>query len=510
MSLNHPSITATIHIGASTVCMLIMEEGSDGEVIDLDFLEKPLPLARDIFGEGRLQRSTIEHCVTIIKGFQQTLREMGGSKVPVRAVTSNNLTEASNGDVLINRLRIACNLPTEALDDGEMTRLVYLKTRRRLHDTPSMRKRTTLVAHVGPGNTRIILFRQGHIVRYNSYRLGTHRTSEAIDANLQHGSALLRMINEHATSNVSQIYYDFRDDDIEDLVLIGHEIQLLSPFLIKPDKTKVPVKVLRDLTREVAEATSNERVKRYQLDYHTAEAATPALAINLALAEIFELENVRLPGSDYERGLLKDLARSSNLTKEFEREVIRSSETLARRYEVNAAHAQQVATLCRQLFEGTQELHNLPEKDAFLLEVAAILHECGGFVTAQKHEQHSEYIIMNSEIFGLSFADKRLVALLSRYHRGPAPSPRHENYGDLSAEERIRVSKLAALLRVADALERTHSQRIKSVDVELKSKKAILHVKGTADASAERMALVGKGGLFEDIFGLPLSVKEPS
>ena len=501
------NLTATIHIGASTVSMLVMSPSKDGDHREVDYLEKPLPLARDIFGEGRVSRSTIEQCVRIIQGFQKTLAEMGGG-IPVRAVTNNNLSEASNSETFINRLRVACQLPTEALDDGEMTRLVYLKTRRRLHDTPSMRKRNTLVVHIGPGNTRVLFFQKGHIIRYNSYRLGTHRTSETIDAHQFTGDRLLQLISAHTQATVNDIYYDYSKEDIEDMVLIGHEVQLLAPFMSKPGKTKVSTRVLEEMTRELADAGANERVQRYQLDYQTAEASTPALAINLALARVFNLESVRVPGSDYERGLLGDLPRSSRLSDAFEKEVLRSARNLGSRYGVNPDHADHVATLCKTLFDSLSELHALPQHDAFLLETAALLHECGGYIAAREHERHSEYIILNSEIFGLSHKDKVLVALLSRYHRGPSPKLSHAHYRDLDEDERIRVSKLASLLRMADALERTHSQRIKGLTVSLSGGKCTLHLKGVADANPERLAMRDKGKLFEDIFGLSISLTE--
>jgi len=120
-----------------------------------------------------VRRSTSERCVKIINGYRETLHELGATEeTPIRAVATNVLAEASNQDSFINRIQIGCGLEIETLDEGEMTRLIYLKTRRRLRDTPSMNKRTTLVVHVGPGNTRALLFKNGRISDYSNYRLG--------------------------------------------------------------------------------------------------------------------------------------------------------------------------------------------------------------------------------------------------------------------------------------------------------------------------------------------------
>ncbi|MDB4687732.1 hypothetical protein OAE92_03005, partial [Akkermansiaceae bacterium] len=161
-----PVMRAAVHIGASHASMIIISITNDGGEEMIDFLEKNIPLGRDIFSHGHVLTTTIEQAVKVISGFQEALTELGLKDIPVRAVTTNTLTEASNAEVFLNRLQIAAGWRFEPLDDGEMTRLVFLKTRRRLRDTPSMRKRNTIVAHVGPGNTRLLLFKNGQIVRY--------------------------------------------------------------------------------------------------------------------------------------------------------------------------------------------------------------------------------------------------------------------------------------------------------------------------------------------------------
>lgn len=490
--------------------MLVMEPDEDGRSRAIDHLEKTVPLARDIFGLGHVTRETIELMVDILRGFRESMSELGGEGSPIQAVATNILSEARNADAVLNRLRVACSIEIETLDDGEMTRLIYLKTRRRLQDTPAMKTATSLVLHVGPGNTRALLFRDGHIVRYDSYRLGTHRTWEAIDSAALRGEGLVELISQHAASQIEQIYYDFRSDEVAEIVVIGQEMQLLSPMLKKvgSDATLVKLKTVQKHIARMSVATESERVKEYQLDFQTAESALPALIINNAVAEIFGLSAMNVPESDYDRGLLMDLSDKKMLTEAFRDEVIRSAEFLASSYHASHEHGRHVAHLSQRILEQTRELHGLDSRDELLLEVACLLHECGNYIAGRFHERHSMYIIENSEIFGLSNEDRTLVALVTRYHRGGPPRPGHREYGELTTHDRIRVSKLAAILRVADALERAHSQRVRDVKVELQSRKAVLHLSRLADASTERLALQSKGQLFEEIFGLTPIIPE--
>lgn len=492
--------------------MLIVENHADSEHDDGDFLEQTIPLARDIFQNGGVSRSTIERCVSILRGYLQTLRELGATdETPIRAVATNILMEANNLDAFINRIQIGCGLHVDTLDEGEMTRLIYLKTRRRLRDTPSMKKRTTLVVHIGPGNTRALLFKNGRISDYSNYRLGIYRTSEGVEArqtDWDSGADHSRLIREHARSQISQIHHDYDDANVEELVIIGYEIQHLAHELAKPGKTKSTFTTLADTSATIASMSEDERVKAYQFDYNTAQAIVPALEINLAIAEALDVQTIRLPGSDYERGLLLDLTSSYSLTEGFQKEVLRSAESLARKYRTHKTHSTHVTQLTELLFDATSELHQLNEHDSLLLKCAAILHECGNFISARAHHKHSHYIISNSEIFGLGQSDITLIALIARYHRRSGPKPNHADYRDLTSENRMRVSKLAAILRIADALDRGHASRIQEVRVEIKKQKLILHLPDITDATVERLAMRSKANLFTDIYGLSVTLRE--
>ena len=502
------SLTTALHIGASSVSMMVAERAPDGTLTPIDFLEKPAPLARDIFRLGVVSLGTTERVVSIIKGYQKTLAELGIDPHGVtRAAATNILSEARNHESFMNRIRVACGLRVASIDDGEMTGLIYLKTRRRLSYMPAMRKDNTLVVHVGPGNTRALLFTNGLITRYTSYRLGTHRTREAVEGSHAEGPALLRVIREHAFGNLAQIHFDYSDVTIDGLVIIGSEIQSVTESLIKSGSS-CSLKTLRQFTADTAGVSDVGLVKRFHLDYQTAEALIPALEINLAIAETLKIKQVHIPSSEYEQGLLHDLLVSRDLTGAFAEEVLRSARILAGRYQSDPGHGEHVGNLCAKIFTDLADLHQLGPHDELLLQVAAILHEVGTYVSPRAHHKHSEYLILNSEVFGLDRLDVAIVALVARYHRHSGPVLDHPSYAALSTEDRIRVCKLAALLRVADALERTHAQRVSQIEIRRDSNHLRLRLPGLADAAVERLAMATKADLFEQVFGLSVVIDE--
>lgn len=504
------STCATIHLGASSISLLISSHAEGRCIEQIDFLEQSAPIAHDVFSRGKLTRSTIERCVNILLGYQASLKELGllTTKTRIRVVATNILSEAANVEIFINRIHISSGLNVDILDDGEMTRLIYLKTRRRLNDTPSMKTRNTLVLHVGPGNTRAILLKKGRIVSYSSYRLGVHRTAEDIANSAERESNLRQLIRSQIQGPLDSLLEEYSEEELQDIVLIGYEIQTLHPH-IKHNKNKsCSIHALKKLCDATSGLSDDQIVQAFQVDYQTAEAIKPALEINLALIEALTPQCIHIPQSDYEQGLLHDLNVAPSISEGFTKEVIRSAEKIAKKFKVDLSHARQVSHISLQLFEQLQELHKLSPHDALLLHIAAILHESGGFISNKAHHKHSQYIILNSEIFGLTRTDIELIALIARYHRNSLPKPNHNLYKDLTMRDRMRISKLSSLLRIADALDRPHKSRVNDVQVRVSRRRLHIHLPQITDAHTERNAMRKKGDLFENVFGLEINIVE--
>jgi exopolyphosphatase/guanosine-5'-triphosphate,3'-diphosphate pyrophosphatase len=448
--------------------------------------------------------------VNILTGYQQTLTEFiqTSSIKKIRVVATNILSESSNKEVFLNRIHISCGLDVEILDDGEMTRLIYLKTRRRLSDTPSMKSRTTLVIHVGPGNTRAILLKKGQITSYSSYRLGVHRTGEKITQNSGKLNNYRSAVRSQIQGPLDSLIEEYKNEDIEHIVLIGYEIQLLRPYIKHYKDKSCSNSALKELCDTASDLNDDQIVRNFQVDYQTAEAILPALEINLAITDSFTPKRLHIPESDYEQGLLHDLNITPSLSGDFTQEVIRSAEKIAKKYRVHLGHARQVAKISLSLFEQLKDLHKLNRHDALLLHIAAILHEVGGFINNRAHHKHSQYIILNSEIFGLPKTDVELVALIARYHRNSVPKPTHAVYKDLDTQNRMRISKLAAFLRIADALDRSHSNKVTDIEIRASRRRLHIYLQQVADAHTERLAMRSKGDLFENIFGLQINLVE--
>ncbi|HEY6084677.1 MAG TPA: HD domain-containing protein, partial [Nitrospira sp.] len=172
---------------------------------------------------------------------------------------------------------------------------------------------------------------------------------------------------------------------------------------------------------------------------------------------------------------------------------------LARRCQVPEVHSLHVAGLALSLFDQTRRLHGLGSSERDCLEYAAILHDVGYLINERQHHKHTYYLITHSDLGGLSADELQIIANVARYHRRALPQSKHEGFDALSPKYQRIVRILSALLRIADALDRTHFSVVRSLDVKLGSTVRILvHVSG--DAELEAWAAKGRADLFERVF----------
>jgi exopolyphosphatase/guanosine-5'-triphosphate,3'-diphosphate pyrophosphatase len=244
-------------------------------------------------------------------------------------------------------------------------------------------------------------------------------------------------------------------------------------------------------------------VERYRLAPGDAETLVPALLVYRSLLLVTSAPVIVVPHASLRVGLLVDMAGAGGEPElaDFSRQVRASAEALGEKYRYDAPHARHVAQLATRLFDELREEHGLRARDRLLLEVAGLLHDIGVFVSLRAHHKHSQYLLAANEIFGLAVDDMALVSNIARYHRRGLPQKSHLPYMALDREDRVRVNKLSALLRVANALDAEHVQKVTDVRVTREDDAWILEVQGTGDLTMERLATTARTDLFAEVFG---------
>jgi len=377
-----------------------------------------------------------------------------------------------------------------------------------------MHRSKALIADVGGGSALLAILQQGEILSSGSYQLGSIRLQEVLSTAKETPSLAAELLRHQIGNVLAAIKSSLPLRQVRTFIAVGGDVRFAAGQIGTPAKaaglTAIDSRQFDIFVARCENHSAEELARMYQIPFADAETLVPALLAYQALLHQTLANTILVPNVSMRDGILLDMARILRGEEDAElySSVIQSARAIGEKYKVLPEHAFHVADLAVKLFDQLQRDHGLTARHRLLLRVSAILHEVGGFVSSRAHHKHSYYLIVNSEIFGLRREESQVVALVARYHRRGVPEPAHQEYMTLPRESRVIVSKLAALLRVADALDRGHAQQIRDIEFERRPDEFIIYVRGVPDLAMERRALASKADLFEDIYGMKVRLEE--
>lgn len=506
-----PNLLAIIDVGTTAIRMDIAEIPAGGPPRVLETLQQAVNLGRDTFTGGRIRQTTIEECADVLTDFRQVMAEYGITRDDqIRAVGTSAILEAENPDAFLDRIYVATRINVVPVEQSEVNRLTYVALYGFLGEEPSLKEGKVLTVEVGGGSTKLLLVEDGHVRYSNTFRLGSLRMKETLEKHRTPADRIRALVEQHIQRVVDQMRQSVPADSVPSVVAIAGDMRMAMSRLV-PDWTPRQTARLApgafSVVEKVAVTPADQLVRKHRIPYHEAETAGPTLLSYVRVARAFKAKQLIITGLSLRHGVLLDECARGLWSEAFAGEVLHSATALGEKFHYEREHCQHVADLCAKLFRELQPEHGMESRYEVILRTAAILHEIGGFVSNRSHHKHSMYLIMNGDLFGLSRRDVLLVALVARYHRRSVPRMTHEEYAELGRDDRIAVSKLAAILRVADSLERSHAQRVRDVVFAREGNQFVITVRGVEDVTLERLALEEKGGLFETVYGLKVILR---
>jgi len=508
-------LVAAVDIGSSAIRLDIGEIDAQGGVRVLESLRHGVRLGKDVFVRGRIQQDTLRRCVAILKNYARLLAEYGVSRPDqIRAVATSFAREASNRDMFVDRVSTATGIHVRVLEEAEEARLTYLAVRDILEADGLLNARSVAVLEIGSGGTILLYLKNGKVTVAQSFHGGVLRTREMLEAGGGAGPRLKGLFKAYASELVEQILQAIPREKVAALVVMGAGARFAAEQAAgeeqgeDPRVTRAPAARLAELADQLAPMPPDALVRRYKMTFQDATAVAPGVMTIAQAARALKIRDVRIVQATLRDGLLRDMALREHRSEGFEEQVVYSAEMLAARYGADPAHYRNVEAASLALFDELQEEHQLHGHERLLLRCAAILHDIGAHVNARAHHKHSMYLIANSDLFGLTRHDMQLVATVARYHRKAVPGPSHPEFAALPLEDRMRVAKLAAILRVADSIERSPRDAPRRLLFRREADRFVILVRDMEDLTMERLVLRTKGNLFADVFGLVPDVRE--
>ena len=505
---NQPRQVAVIDIGATSVRMQVAEIKRDGNVRKLESFSQAVSLGKDSFTKGKIEKQTIEDCVHVLRIYRNKLLEYGiTEKDQIRVIATSGIKEASNRLAMQDRIYIATGFEIEPFDEAELHRVTYLGVQPFVANHPNLFSGRTIACEVGGGTTELLVLKSSNVAFSTTFRLGSLRLRKTLEAMDVSREKTRRMMESQIQQVFERNRAEILEAPAESYLAMGSDIRFVSGEIehtrIDDQLVEVNIEDLDAFTRDVLLLSPDKIVTQYHFSLPDAESFGPGLLTHLFLARATQAKRFMVANVNLRDGLIQEMAQGRRWSQSIQEQIVGSAKQLGRKFNFAEKHAVHVAQLANTLFDQLEPLHQLKQRFRGILELAALLHEVGQFISSRSMHKHSLYLIRNSDLFGIGAHDKELVALVARYHRRANPQPSHDGFGRLNREDRVTVAKLAALLRIANALDAARAQRVDELECQIKGggKRVLLTTPSASDLSMEQLKLKEVKRFFEEIFG---------
>jgi exopolyphosphatase/guanosine-5'-triphosphate,3'-diphosphate pyrophosphatase len=501
-----PARVAGIDIGSNAIRFIASEFLQPSHYIVLEQVRTPVRLGHDVFLTGRLTEAAMAAGVEALVAYSQRMKALGIERV--RAVATSAVRDADNGAEFVARVKQASGISIEVITGAEEVRLVHLAVRSQM----DLGDRKWILADLGGGSVEVSLVDAKDVLWSVSHGMGSVRLLEELQVAGDEPGRFRRRLEEYAaTLKIPAVGRAKRAG----FIATGGNMETLARLAgATPDAgvALVSLAALRQTIETLAYMSYRQRVDELGLREDRADVILPAATVYEQLCEQAGLDEIHVPWVGLKEGIILDLVddyvRHEPHVQRQEQVVLAGAVALGRRFRFDAAHGRHTAALSLALFDQLESLHKLSRDDRRVLIAAAVLHDVGTFIGYRGHHKHSLYIISNSELPGLTQTEILMAANVARYHRKSQPAAHHVSWMALSEKERVRVVRLASIVRIADALDREHLQTVRDLRTRIADNAVHLELNGTGELLLERWAVQKKAGMFESTFGRKLRIRD--
>lgn len=515
-------IFACIDMGTNSFHMLIAKPCHEGNGFEIVHREKEsVPFFRQSLTEHYLDAQAISNAIWILKDMKDKAHERGAQKV--LAVATSAVRESKNGHVFIEGLQEELNIDAHIISGKEEARLIYLGV---IQSMANLKGQFAIV-DIGGGSTEIIVGNRKDLSFSESYKLGSAR----LTAEFLHGQ-----VDKRKLKNLHDAVYGLLEPASTKIEEVGGFKKLIGTSGTIAALTKLNQAIhghpYEERQGSVTTISELENIVAYLEDCtikgEKFRGVSPDRRQTILAGAIVLLETMRCLhaqeitycSSALREGVIINYFLESGFIKsELEEHKIikkKSIFALLEKYKANFAHAHRVTYFANSIFQQSKLiLHNYGAQENELLYASAMLHDIGTFIGRKGHHKHSAYLISNSGLLGYFEDEIELISQIARYHRGSEPKIGHQSYAQISAAKQKKVAELSAILRLAEALDRSHQQLID--DIELRPKdnpkqerlqlELTLFPKPNANLQAELWAVEQKKIVFEKQFNVKLNTK---
>jgi exopolyphosphatase / guanosine-5'-triphosphate,3'-diphosphate pyrophosphatase len=502
---------AAIDIGTNSVHMIVVRVRPD---LSFEVVDREKEMVR--LGAGGLDgRSLTEQAMSAALLALAKFRRIAESHRvdEILAAATSATREAKNGPEFLSRIVEETGIRPRVISGTEEARLIH---RAAVYGVDVMRGHAVVI-DIGGGSVELTLGGAKRPSLGRSFKIGVIRLTERFVRSdplaARDERKLVRFVNSEIDGLATQIV----DAGFDRVVGTSGTILSLGTMAAHAESgrapnelrnLRIPARQIHRIRKQVVSLGLQQRLKLPGLEPKRGDIVVAGAvlldtilrrlgATEITLCDLALREGLILDYVERNRQHIEQAGRYPDVRR-------RSVMELAERCNHSAEHSRQIARLAVSLFDQTRGVHALGDREREWLEYAAIMHDLGVHISYEKHHRHSYYLVKNGDLRGFDPQEIEVMALVTRYHRQATPKKSHEGYADLPGPLRRTVRTLAAILRLAEGLDRSHSQPLSGVELMDRGDDALVQLRTGGDAELELWAATRHVIPFEQMLGKPV------
>lgn len=498
---------AAIDVGSYELSMKIYELSGKTNMREIDHVSRRLDLGGETYATGKISADKMDELCRTLKEFAAIMESY---KVDdYKAYCTSAIRETHNSTIVLDQIAQRTGLKSEILSNSEQRFLDYKSIASKGESFRHIIEEKTAIVDIGGGSIQLSLFDNDTLVSTQNLRLGVLRIQEVVN-HLNAGFAHLeRLVDEMITAQLSaykKLY--LKDREIQNIIVVDDYI---SPWALKRTGRKSGEDTLDaedfDGLMELLRSANQTDIAR-SLD--VVEEKVPLVFISAILvrriAEMMEASRVWAPGVTLCDGIAYEYGERIKMFQEehdFEKDIIACAMNISKRYMGSRKRAETLETIATAIFDGMKKVHGLGKRERLYLRLAAILHDCGKYISLVNIGETSYDIVMATEIIGLSHMERELVANVVRFRHSPFVYYEQSAGGKtLDREAYLTVAKLTAILRLAASMDYSHKQKLKGLKAVLRDNKLFLSADTMEDITLETGFFAARAEFFQEVFSV--------
>lgn len=511
-----PTKFGAIDVGTNSIHLVMVEITPEGDFRILGRDKEMVQLGKGGFQEHVLTGEAMDAGLSALTRFLKMARLKGIGRI--RAVATSAVREAHNGGDFVERVRNELGLDLHVLSMAEEARLIYLAVRHAVN----LGEEDDLICDIGGGSVELVVGNSRRPSVLFSAKLGGLRLAELYLASDPPALGEIKSMRRHIQTSLAPLEEQLGRAKFTRCICTSGSFECITRICIFrrglappeiPAQISISRSELKSLLSDLSGTTRDQRLKLPGMDAKRVDTLVPAATTLLAIGRMFGVERYEFCDMALREGIIIDhisqsrahlLARAT-----WPDPRARSVIQLAERCAYHRAHAEKVQRLALSMFDQLEPLHGLDGAARDILAFACLLHDVGYLIGHSSHHKHSYYLIRNGGLQGFSDLEIELIANLARYHRKGRPKKSDYSYSHLDRPSRRVFKKLLPLLRLANALDRTHYSAVRAVTCKLMQDHVELSVDADKDCELEIWTARREQEHFEREYGVLIRICPP-